>query len=266
MMQMPLHDPNPSDQIPYSWQKLLNYRWVVLNLLFTLYLLFLQPLLLRRLSGVITRHRTDWPLAVLLMGVQLIELAGMALKAPDLRGKAASTRGWSFLIWIVHITLNVILLMTAMQALGIPISQAKTNSSVQTALMIGFTLVIFKELGVLFWWLNLGDAQANTTILPPSHPLQPAVSDLLLLAYSAVAFTSLWDWTAATTPIHTSNLFIAGVEYMAASLLFLIAFTASRGLLFIEEISAIRNQQQATLHILAISVNLVIALWLLPRI
>lgn len=272
MMQMPINNRQPTDHMPQSWQRLLNFRWVVLNLLFAFYLLFLQPLLLRRLSGVITRHRTDWPLAVLLVSVQVIELLGMALKKSELRrrlllhGEPASTQGWSFLIWIVHITLNVILLMTALQALGIPVAHAETNSTAQIALMIGFTFVIFKELGILFWWLSLGKAPADAEVPPPPHALQPAASDLLLLAYSAVAFTSLWDWTAATTPIHTANLFITGVEYMAASLMFLIAFTASRGLLLIEEISAIRNQQQVTLHILAISVNLVIALWTLSRI
>jgi hypothetical protein len=221
---------------------------------------------------VITRHRIDWPLAVLLLGVQFIELAGMALKAPDLRrrlhrhDKIASTRGWSFLIWIVHVTLNVILLMTAMQALGIPIAQAETIPSAQTALMIGFTLVIFKELGILFWWLNLDIVPTGAEISSIPHPLHPAMADLLLLAYSAIAFTSLWDWTAATTPIHITNLVSAGVEYLAGSLLFLITFAASRGLLLLEEISAIRNRQQITFHILTVIVNLLAALWLIPRI
>jgi hypothetical protein len=216
---------------------LFRFRGILFNLLFLGYLALLQPLVLRRLDGVLERGAVDPLLGVLLLVVPWLELAGLYLKAPVVLARLRTNSArWPttlpIVVWMAHLVLNIMLLV-GFACFGV-------NSGDDPPLwgVLLMAAVVIKELFFLLYWtlkVEPGKEPRETRFLQETWFLRELAGDLLLLPFALLSFSCLWQMLVARNPIHYSSPGDAAVELALAVFVFLLLFTASRSLYVIEE-------------------------------
>ncbi len=205
-------------------QFLFKARPVLLNLLFIVYLLVAQPGIMARLA-VSQKHGGDWPLAYLLMLIPLLEIMGIALKRPVAAYFARyypKTGGGAYLVAaylvmaIFHIGLAVFLVVVAFQVGGGRPTGDQPGATQMAMFGVGFAILIKETFLVVLAYPAdrplfgapvfpnprnifervVGYLTADQT--PPQITLKVFLVDLLgsllLLAFSAIAYTALWEF------------------------------------------------------------------------
>lgn len=183
----------------------LEYRNLLLNLLFGGYLLFLQPVLLRRLEATHGYSIPDPLIGSILLMLPLIELAGVYLKRPvfafrfatcfpDNRSLLQNSRlrilaiVFTFFSQLFDMSLSAVFAFAALKMLGIT-SQAMLCLPV-------FPVIMFRGLFVGMMWYSaiFGEiamkAPKQIDMRLAWHDL---LGDVLLLFYAAIGYTVLWD-------------------------------------------------------------------------
>ncbi len=216
------------------------YRTLLLNLIFAAYLVFLQPTVLQRLEATKGYRSADPLMGVLLLALPLLEVGGVYLKHPasayyfhhctakrlrDDPMVGGVGVGIFLCAVILHLGMSVFLAIMAFQVLGV-----RTGEGGALLPLIGLTgfifLVIFKEVLFMVLWYNpFGGSTDPPAQLTPKLLLRDGLGDLLLLIFSAVGYTALWDATISPDD--------AGV---GAGVLFLFIYPLLRSIYLFQEI------------------------------
>jgi hypothetical protein len=233
---------------------LLRRRSIFFYLLFLGYAIFINPWLIELINE--TSDGQEMPaLGLFLFFVLLLELWGLWLKHPIMvyyarqypaaGAKPEKDFGWvdasagcapglliTLFIPVFHLAMAGFLYMIAVQTTGV-----RDNGTDWRVLLVvgGLFLVIIKEAGVmglLYTPYGLRGASKDTYptlgwrgiryVQYPSeirleHLLRDALGDLVLLLFSAVAYSALWDAVALVSPLRRGTL----TEYLGLGIYFM---------------------------------------------
>lgn len=183
----------------------LKSRAVLLNLLFGAYLLFLHPILLRRLAATQGYSTPDPLIGTMLLLLPLTELAGVYLKRPLFAYRFAKrfpddrsifqhprlqtvTIVFSFFSLLFGMALSAIFTFAALNTLGI-------TSPAMLCLPI-FPVVILRGsfIGMIWYGAGLGGVAVKAPRrISKGLRWRDLLGDVLLLCYGAVGYTALWE-------------------------------------------------------------------------
>ncbi len=267
---------------------IMKYRSIPLNLLFAGYLIFAQPIVIRRLSQTEGFTVLDPFIGWSMFGLQIIELFAVYLKLPvsafyfkyhfnqkiiQNRVLSDASVGCLLFPWIFHMLVAIVL---GLLALNTVIGDSTARDIWMVVLVF---LIIIKE--SVFMALNnpllgTGDPQKP---LPGDHPLfiarmsrgiftTPAqitpglalrdlLGDLLLLVYLAVTYTILWD----ANPFFTGSAW--GMDWFAL-MYFLILNMSLRSIYFMQDIFLDGSWRQKLVILASFLVALSVSMLTLP--
>jgi hypothetical protein len=284
-----------------SLYKVLQQRSIFFYLLFLGYLAFVNPYLMARLSTTASGH-IDVVLGWFLLILLFLELWGFWLKHPIMvyytRYSAVDeTPSKKFLSWlndaimllgviffpIFRIGMGIFLYITATQIGGLdpgdgmPLWQALLFGA-------GFLIVIIKELGmIVLFFTPYGLRGASNDTYPTlswhgrangvypselefSHLLRDALGDLVLLAFTAVAYTVLWDGIGLTSPVQANSFKEYILAYLGLSLYFLMTMLPLRSVYLFQAITTPQTGYQRIWMVIRFSVLFLVAISSYPRI
>jgi hypothetical protein len=185
--------------------KLLQRRGIFFYLLFIVYLLYLHPLVIGRLSGA-GMENPDPLMGWIVLLIPFAELLGFWLKYPIMlyyaREYPAKEGNWQIILIvflpILHLGMSTFIFIVGTQTAGLqPAGDAAWYW--QLLYVAGFFVVIFKELGFLALFFSLKGVKGSfAQQYPPEirlgHLFRDAAGDILLLLYSAMGYTILWEF------------------------------------------------------------------------
>lgn len=208
-------------------------RGIFFNALFLVFLLALQPLLLRRMDAVINHDRRDVLVGSLLLLVMVLETLGIWLKVPGVmkrlleRDPERNPAGFFFFaVWALHTVLSALLLFPFLKSFGLD-----ENETMGLVLLV---LVVLKEL-VLLGYLMIGAGNRATRLLPMDLSRAELAGDFLLFMFAAVAFSATWGVISPGVQVSQGNFVLTVVNAFGAGLIFLILFLPLRMVYVIEE-------------------------------
>jgi hypothetical protein len=276
-------------------------RFIWLNLLFTVYLWLLQPAVLQRLGASTQGNDPDWLMGGLLLGIQVIEMAGLLLKRPV--GAFYARRypdsnapgGWwenakvalFVFIPIFHLSLAAFLAMIALGLLKMG-GGNETAAILQCLSVLLVFAIITKEAFFVTLLLGIGLAgsaldhniptgayapwveRANRWLAPPEitqitqkDALKDMAGDLLLLAFSALAYTALWEFiTADALRAQGSGRLW---EYLGVSILFFMVYFTTRSVYLMQELSIQQSRAARVFTGVSFLAIWLAVLWAIPR-
>lgn len=262
----------------------LEYRSLLLNLLFGGYLLFLRPSLLQRLGATRGYSIPDPFIGSLLLLLPFFELAGIYLKRPvfayyfklrfpDYRSLFQNSRihilavvGGSLSLFF-GMLLTIVLTLVVLEMLGAVISPGPF-------LFVAFVAIIFKawSVGMLWYGASFGEIgikapkQISTELV-----LRDLLGDMLLLLYAAVGYTALWDANPFFSESARGNRFFesffpgtAWGNDLFAALYFLSVYIFLRGIYLVQDVF-LGNRTVRLWSFLSFVVLLVIAMLSVPQ-
>lgn len=282
---------------------LVFYRTLLLNLLFVGYLVFLHPLLLQRVQATDDFRFADPFLGGLLLSLQLFELAGVYLKHPasvyyfhhyPARGPAQGSTlqqlgvAGFVLAVVLHLALSSLLALLAAHLLGVPMGD-DAGFLPGLALVTLVFVVIAKEAVFIVAWYNPfagtavslqqrppGDAITTLAPLTLGGPLvvperltlgamlRDLLGDLLLLVFSAVGYTVLWD--AVIPPVTVGWGPGAVLEaYFGPLVYFLVLYPLLRSIYLFQDLFLEKDLRAKVGSWLGFALVLVTALLSVPR-
>lgn len=275
---------------------ILHYRFIVLNLLFGLYLWLLQPVLLARMQLASSTHQPDWLIGGLVIASQVFEVIGLYLKGPlntyfaqrfpptVQKGSLADNTRVAVLVLapILHLGFSVILSLVAFD-MCFPAGEAEPSMMVKCLPAILVYAVIFKEAFVIISLISVGTG--NGAIIPPAYSfaggrfkdvvrpkpmetitlrdvLLDSLGDLLLLAFSTLAFTAAWDFITSISPIQqTATVYNA---YLGATLFFIMIFVGTRSTYLMQELATHQSRWNRLIFWFSLAVMWLASLWSIP--
>jgi hypothetical protein len=247
-------------------QILFKARPVLLNLLFIAYLWLLQPGLVARLNAS-QDGRGDWAMGGLLLVIPLLEIAGILLKRPV---RAYFSRhyprqdGSNFLIAayiltaIFHLSLGAFLLIVAFQVGG-GMPTGSLPGSLQCLMLVLLFVTIAKEGLVIATSYPVESKPFGAGAFPESRSalndalmrfltvrapeqitlkifLVDLLGDLLLLAFSAVVYTALWEFGTQGSQVSPGQAGFA--DYLGLTFYFLLVFLPLRMVSLMDEMAS----------------------------
>lgn len=272
---------------------ILHYRFIVLNLLFGLYLWLFQPVLLARMQLVSSTHQPDWFMGGLVIALQVFEVIGLYLKGPlniyfaqrypptVQKGSLADNSRIAVLVLapILHLGFSVILSLVAFE-MCFPAGEAEPSMIVQCLPAILVFAVIFKEAFVIISLISFGTG--NGAIIPPPYSitagrfkdvirpkpmetitlrdvLLDSLGDLLLLAFSTLAFTAAWDFITSNSPIQQN-----ADAYLGATIFFFMIFVGTRSTYLMQELATHQSRWNRIFFWISLAVMWLASLWSIP--
>ena len=207
--------------------KLLNNRGVVFYLLFIGYLITLHPDLLNRLATA-SRSNPDPLLGWIFLLIPFLELIGFWLKLPYLphptpqqvKKPSGGTILLKVLLPILHVGMSAFLFIVGTQIAGLQ-PEGDAPWTWQLLYVIGFFLILFKELGFLTLFFTFAGVEWTATQqYPPDilflkrlrgsiremrlrHLAEDTLGDALLLVFSSLGYTALWEYVGMSSPLRT---------------------------------------------------------------
>lgn len=259
-------------------------RFVWLNLLFASYLGWLQPVVIERLTAAEQRSDPDWVIGGLLLGIQAIEILGLLFKRPasayftrqnpDTSPPGSGRESLKIVLFVFtpvfHILLAAVLTGIALDLLQIGIHEG-TSLLLQCLSLLVFFAVLTKEAFFAVLMLSMGFAvpvsgtkpassgpawvqRLNRWLEPPTNDHLSLVDlwkdlagDLMLLAFTALAYTTTWDFIILSGSPLRSQGSERIFEYLGISLFFLVIYLGNRSVYLMEDL----GRQQSRLARLA---------------
>jgi len=231
-----------------------------------------RPGLSAALAGVVAADQASPWLAAMLLGVQVIEVAGWWWMRRPLGRAIGRTGGAGFGLvfgfWVLHPAVNLILTMYALRAWGVVLAEEPDGGQWPAMLVLG--LVVVKELLLLALLAMIGrpisDEAASAPLQGPDEGAgwRELAGRLCHLGYAAVAMTACWDVIAARTPVHLGNPLLAVLELVASSLFFLMIFVPVRGLTLWADWTRHAGRVEKAVFLLSQAVVVAVALAVLP--
>jgi len=274
-----------------------RYRFLLLNLLFGGYIIWLQPYVLLRLDKAVNQDSPDFYLGGLLLGIQIVELIGLLMKRPlhaywaerypvtDQLNRFWSNINLVVLIFspIMHLALSAIMAVFAIDISGIS-SVNQFSAVLMFCPVIVVFAVIAKESFFVVLILSMG-RNALPSFPPPQTNIEahlrrlidpipvPEIStwdvirdlfgDLLLLMFSGLTYTACWEFLIRNSTINTRSGG-AFFEYVGLSILFLLVFISTRIIYLMQEASIQQNRKTRLFSSLSFLFIWIIALATIP--
>ncbi|MFZ6029207.1 MAG: hypothetical protein ACOYYS_15960 [Chloroflexota bacterium] len=276
-----------------------RFRFVWLNLLFVAYLWWLQPVVIQHLADS-TPGAPDWALGSLLLGIHGLEVIGLLLKRPvgafyarhyPDTSPVGSWRDNMKVVLLVftpifHLSLAAMLALVAFERLQMGIGTG-SGAALQCLAVVLFFAVLTKE--AVFATLLLGTALAGSAreqAMAPSDappwaqrlnkwlnpPLLPSITatdmlkdmagDLLLLAFTALAYTATWETIAGASHDPGDGDIFA---YIGLSIFFLMIYFTNRAVYLMQALSVRQNRMAGLLSWASFLVTWLTALWALSK-
>jgi hypothetical protein len=244
---------------------LFKYPGLLINLLFLAYFALLGPGVLVRLLRVTERGARDPLLAAAFLIAPFLELAGFYMVAPSLMDRLAQAprqpNTLPVVVWQAHLVLSIVLLLNGFACL-----QFDTKNSPPLLGIVLVAAMIIKEIGYLLYWIMQSDDKHRLIRRPPLvNPGRQLTASLLVMPFTGLGFTGMWDLLIARNPIHWSQPGDAALELALAVFIFLLLFAASRSIFFIEEWAFLRGRGPVLMWTGTLLLNLLLALSGLPR-
>lgn len=228
---------------PLVLARLSQFRSIIFGLLFVLYVVKFQPVLLGWVLRVRNSGQGDFWLALLIVGVHLCELVGTMLKQEGLNERIRrrpNPGSWGTLVVLstgfVHLGMNFFMFIFTLPAFGTRFEYPADQSFLGQllGLFLGFALLC-KEGLVLAPFFNKPVPDQNETKVDLESPRvqqQELFSELLLTIYGMVALTLTWDLMLIVVP---AGDFSHPVWYYFAGILFFLLIYPPSRLVFITE-------------------------------
>ncbi len=277
---------------------LLRYRFIWLNLLLAVYLWVLQPPVFQRLSTAVERGRPDVFMGVVLLCIQVVELAGLLLKRPMSayfariypdNDAAAARRENSKVFSIIFVPIFHLIGAVFLTIIALDVMCSGNGMGSGTAswlFVLIFFVVIIKEAFVVTMLIGVGtgasvekgNGREPTDIFERlsqwlsakridaigfKDALKDLVGDLLLLVFSALAYTALWDVFSASSPLRHHGIERLW-EYLGISIFFLAAYFTTRSVYLMEELSMQQSQKARIFSWISFLLVWLSSLWLIP--
>lgn len=241
--------PNPSAPLvrpeDHTWHAF-GYRGIAFNVLFVLYLLILQPVVVRTASGIFQHETPHAPFGVLLIVVMVIEAVVLPRKMRDIF--ARSDRDLPriiFLVWVFHMVVSVLLGIHASLAFGMDVDRSFL-----------LPLIVIKELA-------LGTALIRPDERPTPLAAPEALGvDLGLLFFSCLAYSTIWEAGVGRFTIHlpSATLYDLITFFVFCPVLVFTIVLPIRLPFFAEELIATQSRKGKINLLLSFVVLIVIAL------
>ena len=206
--------------------KLLKNRGIFFYLLFIGYLITIHPDIINRLSKA-TLSNPDPLLGWAILLIPFLELTGFWLKFPYLsqysRYHAKKPSDMAIIVTVLlpvlHLGMTAFLFIMGAQIAGL---QPNDNAPWywHVLYVIGFFLVLFKEVGFLAMFLSFAGIEwtANQRYPPDIlflrrlrksvqefrlyHLLEDTIGDVFFLIFSSLGYTALWEYVGMSSPFH----------------------------------------------------------------
>lgn len=274
-----------------------RYRFLLLNLIFGVYLIWLQPVVLERLDVAVNKDIPDFFLGGLLLGIQLIEIIGLMIKRPihaywaKMYPSDDLANGFWSNMNVVGLILSPILHMALSALLGIfAFDLLNTNSKSQVPFILGICpvilvfIIIAKEAVFTVLVLSMGaqnslfkePAQSNAesflrrlfdpaplTEITLHDVFKDFLGDLMLLVFSGLTYTTCWEFLIRNNAINPSSSEVF-FEYLGLSILFLLVFISNRIIYLVQEISTKQSRSARAISLLSFLLVWIIAMWTIP--
>lgn len=226
-----------------NFQRSFVIRSVLINLLFILYLLLLQPRVLAYLAVSEAAGQFNLWLAAAYVVTQILELVAFFLKRPLLMYSAVQNpRPGSpvtilfILMPILHLAGAAILFLLAADVAGFAPPPGETRLWPQMEFVGLFFVVLIKDLLYIGWWLSpRGDPKFPASTPPESFTpglfWRDTVGEVFYLVYSALTFTLMWDFLVMLSPLDRwGTLWDRAMELLGLSLIFMLVYFPIRSL------------------------------------
>jgi hypothetical protein len=228
---------------PVVLARLSQFRSIFFGLLFVLYVVKFQPVLLHWILQVRNSGKGDFWLALLIVGIHLCELVGTFVKQEGLNERirrrpnpgvvgALAVLSAGF----IHLPMNFFMFIFTLPAFGTRLEYPADQSffGQLLGLFLGFGL-FFKEALVLTPFFSKPSSDQKETEVDLESPRVQQwelFSELLLTIYGMVALTLTWDLMLVVVP--AGDNITQARYYFGGVLLFFIVYPPSR-LVFIAE-------------------------------
>lgn len=238
-----------------------NYRGVLFNIAFFIYILTVQIPLVKAVSGVMEHGKINLLVGLLLILVTFAELVGIHLKLPVLNsriGKGEIKRfALFFIIWVFHIIVNMSLVIFGLKAVGIFFD----SEHMAWLAMVFAVFVVLKEIYLLmYFWAK---PRLKKELSEKKLMTRELIGDVLIFCWSAVAFTVTWVYGASSGLVQPGSILVIVLQLVGAILIFLMMFLPLRLLQFYEEWSIPRTRRQKLWSWLSLVLNILAALLIL---
>ena len=228
---------------------LLKYRNIPLNLLFILFLLLVQPILIKQLVQVVEYEQPNPALGILFMSLQFVELLAFYLKRPAMiryalpEFKNIKQTGQILVfvfIPILHLGMAAFLFIISAQIGGFQPAD-DTPFWPQIAFLLGFFIILLKEGLLLYWWFTPFDPKAQQQIIEKIGPnrevtlpiaLLDFLGDILLLTFAALGYIALWGFIASGSPITRGGFWHMSMQYLGVLLFYCMSIIPLRGMYY----------------------------------
>jgi hypothetical protein len=190
------------------------------------YLITLHPDLLSRLSKA-SRSHPDSLLGWSFLLIPFLELVGFWLKVPYLphdtrqqsQKRSSGTIILIVLLPVLHVGMSAFLFIAGTQIAGLQ-PEGDAVWYWQLLYAVGFFLVIFKELGFIAMFLTFAGIEWTANQQDPPdilflrrlrksvqqirlrHLVEDALGDALLLVFSSLGYTALWEYVGMSSPLN----------------------------------------------------------------
>jgi hypothetical protein len=217
---------HPDSLVTSLAHQLLNRRGIFFQLLFIVYLITLHPDLLSRLSKA-SRSHPDPLLGWSFLLIPFLELVGFWLKVPYLphdtrqqsQKRSSGTIILIVLLPVLHVGMSAFLFIAGTQIAGLQ-PEGDAVWYWQLLYAVGFFLVIFKELGFIAMFLTFAGIEWTANQQDPPdilflrrlrksvqqirlrHLVEDALGDALLLVFSSLGYTALWEYVGMSSPLN----------------------------------------------------------------
>lgn len=278
-----------------------RWRFIWLNLLFMAYLWLAQPAVMQRMMASSQAEHPDWLMGGLLVGLQGLEVIGLLLKRPVSAFYAwhnpdtGDNGGWQdnlkvalfVFIPILHICFTAILTVVVFEMLKMNARNGATAAWQCLSLLL-FFVVLFKEafFAGLILSIGVGASGRGLASVQPQQPrwaerlnrwLAPPVpaqltlkemaqdlaGDLLLLAFSMLAYTAGWEFITASSPVRGQGSELLA-EYLGVSLFFFMTYFTTRSVYLMQELSIRQSRTARTFSWVSFLAVWISALWFMP--
>ena len=211
------------------WGQLQFYGYAVL---FYAYAFLGAPAMARSLERVVHHDERHMGVGVHLALVMAVEIPALVLKTDGVMGRQKENPGtssWTALflcVFVAHYTVNIMLGMTVLQALGFSQKPQPSNGVMATV----FFAVMIKEFFLLF-------VVGRRTVCPRfCSPKKEVAADVILLLFKCVAYTAYWDVILGVGPLDESRLWAVLLMFLPFTLAFLIIYLPTRFMWILEEL------------------------------
>jgi len=239
--------------------KIYPWKGFVLNALSALYFYSMAPVIegvsLEKFSGA----KTYFPIfGLLLMAMSALEFYAfprkMKLVNKLLRDNGEKAETGTAILWVAHLSINMIVLMIILSSFGYDISDSETQTPFWVSIII---LILFlKE--IYFFMIILVDEIVPKKVY---HKLKSKelIYDIILVVYSWIAFSVLWTGISKVgdTDMHSENTTMFVMNIVIVSFFFLIMYLSIRIPHILEESTLAKTNEQYFRFIFSILLILV---------